>query len=384
MKIFSLPPVLLVLFFSSHAYLPIKAADPREPGAYAVGVRTEIFVDEGRICAVTGKPRTLVTEIWYPVVKNSEPTKTNKFSDFWAMPGGQLMGKLVIGKFGGDFDQLDQNFKNVAMRDAVIDEGTFPLLIFSHGNGGLRHQNTFQAEYLASHGYVVAAADHTGNAAATILPDQVVPYSIETRKLERYDDRAHDVSFLISHLGELADEKEHWLFGRLDVEQLGAFGHSFGGFSVCRAAELDSRIKAILPMTLAGTALKGTESPACKVPMLVILANADRTVEEAGNELSTAYFEAATGPKFLLNFKDAGHYTFTEMLQINPDWGDGIGTEKDDDGNVTFTYSDAHKAQQITNEYSVAFFDAFLRHDAVAEAFLKTNHFPDELEYRRE
>jgi len=137
-------------------------------------------------------------------------------------------------------------------------------------------------------------------------------------------------------------------------------------------------------MTLAGTAPKVEDSPACKVPLLVILADADRTVKEAGNELSTAYFEAAIGPKYLLNFKDAGHYTFTEMLQINPDWGDGIGTEKDDDGNVTLTYSDAQEDQRITNKYTLAFFDAYLRDDTEAKVFLKENHYPEEFEYRRE
>ncbi len=384
MKYFSLPQLLIILLLATQSPLPIEAADSSPSGAYAVGVRTEIFVDEDRTCPITGKPRTLVTEIWYPVARNSKPTPTNKFSDFWSRPGGLAMGTFVISRFGGDFGQLNASFQNVAMRDAPIDEETFPLLIFSHGNGGLRHQNTYQAEHLASHGYVVAAADHTGNAAATILLDQVVIYSKETRKLERYDDRPHDISFLITRLGELTNEKENWLHDRLDVEQLGAFGHSFGGFSVCRAAELDTRIKAILPMTLAGTALKGEDSPACKVPMLVILADADRTVGEAGNELSTAYFEAATGPKVLLNFKAAGHYTFTEMLQINPDWGDGIGTEKDDEGKVTLTYSDAKADQRITNEYSLAFFDAYLRDDAQAKVFLEENHYPEEFEYRRE
>lgn len=373
---------LLGLVLTSVASSFVEAADPRQPGPYAVGVRTHIFVDEDRTCAITGKSRTLVTEIWYPVSKDEKPTETNRFSDFWIRPAGIKAGTMAVSLFGGEFAKIDQSFKNVAMRDAAIDDGPFPLLIFSHGNGGLRHQNTYQAEYLASHGYVVAAADHTGNAVVTILPEEVVPFSAETSQPERLDDRALDVSYLLTQITKLSADKSSWLFGQIDTDLVGAFGHSFGGFTVCRAMELDSRIKAIMPMTYAGARREASEESPCEIPMLVILGDADRTVNEEGNQKSTAYFEIATGPKYLLNFKDAGHFTFTEMTQINPDWGDGIGTEENKEGEVTFTFSDALEDQRITNEYTVAFFDCFLRGDPDAKAFLNQDHYPEELEYR--
>jgi predicted dienelactone hydrolase len=378
-----LPFALLVTSRSS-------AADPRKPGPYAVGVKTEVFVDEGRTCAITGKPRTLVTEIWYPAAPGAEKYPLNKFSDFWISPEGKSVGAFVISRFGGKFDELEKNFKNVARRNAEIHDGVFPLLVFSHGNGGLRHQNTFQAEYLASHGYVVVAPDHTGNAAVSILPDRLVVHNSLSRKPERRDDRPNDVSFLITKL-TAAGDKKHWLQGHLDAAKVGAFGHSFGGFTVCRLTELDPRVKAIVPMTLAVTAIEdgkyGESNVAkivpCQVPMMVLLGDADLTVKEKGNQASTTYFERATGPKYLLNFKNAGHYTFTEVLQINPNFGDGIGTQKSKDGTVKFTFSDAGQAQTITNEYSVAFFDAFLRNDAEARKFLDENHYADVMAYEK-
>ena len=63
-------------------------------------------------------------------------------------------------------------------------------------------------------------------------------------------------------------------------------------------------------------------------------------------------------------------------------FGDGIGVEKDKQGNVKFTFSDAREAQRITNEYSVAFFDTFLRNDAEARKFLDQNRYPDIMAYR--
>jgi len=361
-----------------------SAADPRQWGPYGVGVRTEVFVDEDRVCAITDKPRTLVTEIWYPIAKDSDEQPLNKFEDFWQRPEGVGMGKVAIGAFGGDFDKVNESFKNVARRNAPLDDGTFPLLVFSHGNGGFRHQNTYQTEYLASHGYIVVAPDHTGNAAVTILPDQIVLYNRKSRSEERRDDRPEDVAFLISHAQKLAASKDHWFSGQLVAEQIGVLGHSFGGYTASRATEIDTRIKAIIPMTLAGTLSTSGDGPPCKVPMLVILGDTDRTVGQRGNDASTAYFEKATGPKYLLNFKNAGHFTFTEMTQINTNFGDGIGIEKGKDGGDDFTFSDALEDQRITNEYSVAFFDAFLKDDAAARKFIDENHYADELSYRKE
>jgi len=389
--------ILLVTLFAGSLFASAdsQAGDPRQWGPYKVGVRTEVFVDESRECSVTKKPRTLVTEIWYPATDDADKQPLNRFADFWGRPEGVAAGHLAMMAFGGSFQKINDNFKNVARRGAVLREGQFPLLIFSHGNGGLRHQNTFQAEYLASHGYIVAAADHTGNATVTVLPDRIVPYNGETRKAkEQKDDRPNDVSFLISHLTDLSSSSNHWLSESLLPREIGVFGHSFGGYTTCRSLELDHRIRAAIPITLAFTKIpqeidRKDDGPTdvgekCSVPLLVILGNVDRTVGEEGNRRSILYFEQATGPKYLLNFKDAGHFTFTEMTQLNAEFGDGIGVEKDKQGNVTFTFSDALEDQRITNVYSVAFFDTFLKHDKDAQAFLDQDHFPEELVYRRE
>ena len=65
-----------------------RGADPRKAGPYPVGVRTEVFVDAGRTCAVTGKPRTLVTEIWYPATADAKKKPLNTFSDYFVRPAG--------------------------------------------------------------------------------------------------------------------------------------------------------------------------------------------------------------------------------------------------------------------------------------------------------
>ncbi len=396
-----------ICLFALVALLPLhvgagRASNPRSAGAYPVGVRTEIFVDSDRICPITHKQRTLVTEFWYPAAASATTLPVNRFEQFWPGPLGTVLGKVAIGAFGGNFIEVNQRFKNNARRDAKIAAGKFPLLVFSHGNGGFRFQNTYQMEYLAAHGYVVAACDHTGNAAVTLLPQTPVIYTKQTIKdLHRWDDRPRDLSFLITRIEQLSMQKNSWLFERIERGNYGALGHSFGGFTVCRLAEMDPRVKAILPMTLAGTLFDAkdlaTNADArkliasvdipnipCKIPLLVILGDHDRTVGDAGNQRSKQFFERAVGPRYLLMFKDAGHFSFTDMTQINPNFGDGIGVEKGKNGTADFTFSDALVDQRITNQYTGAFFDTFLRHDDAAKKFLDANQYPEELGYERE
>nr|WP_167527183.1 hypothetical protein [Paenibacillus cellulositrophicus] len=53
----------------------------------------------------------------------------------------------------------------------VHEAAPYPLIILSHGMGTGMVLHASQAEELASHGYVVAAIDHTYSTLATIFPD---------------------------------------------------------------------------------------------------------------------------------------------------------------------------------------------------------------------
>jgi hypothetical protein len=61
--------------------------------------------------------------------------------------------------------------------EAAPAKGKFPILIYSHGHQSLKIANTFQAEELASYGYIVVAPDHTYDAAITVLANERVVYS---------------------------------------------------------------------------------------------------------------------------------------------------------------------------------------------------------------
>src|SRR5262245_23650258 len=120
--------------------------DPFSRGPSAVGVRTLELRD------ATREDRPLPLEVWYPAVD------AHRGADLVA--GTQDHYEVVPG-----FPAVPQH----AVRDAEPRPGSYPLVMFSHGFGGHRRQSTFLCTHLASHGYVVAASDHTGNTLLDVM-----------------------------------------------------------------------------------------------------------------------------------------------------------------------------------------------------------------------
>jgi predicted dienelactone hydrolase len=352
----------------------LAAAAPLEPAAFAragphpVGVRTIVLVDSSRDDPHAGGPRTLVTDVWYPASEETRGKPATTFVEFFgARPDA---AESFVKHFGGTIDEVNRRFTTIAVRGAAPAGGRFPVLVFSHGNGGLRHQNVFQLDHLASHGYIVATPDHTGNAGVTVIGEKVLPYDRQGRSRSALD-RPRDVSFILDRLVAEGRDSASWLGGRIDEGAVGLLGHSFGGYTVTKAAEEDARVKAVLPMTVAF-------SKASSLPTLLMLGELDRTVKEAGNGLARAYFVSLTGPKHLLVLRRGGHFSFSDMDRINPDFGDGIGTERKGGKETVFCPSALTK--EIINAYTLAFFEHYLRGDARSGEFLRANHYADEVE----
>ncbi|MEM7231061.1 MAG: alpha/beta fold hydrolase [Planctomycetota bacterium] len=339
-----------------------SASDWAKMGPYGVGVRTVILVDSSRKDGYTEGGRTLVTDIWYPA-PGKPKERSHTFTRFFGEH--KDAAQRFVERVGSDLKEVERRFACYAVRDARLLDGKFPLLVFSHGNGGVRHQNTFQLDHLASHGYVIATPDHTGNAAVTPLPGRALPYDRKGRRASGKD-RPRDVSFLIDRLLEAKGDLA-WLKGRLDGERIGALGHSFGGFTACRAAADDRRVKAILPMTVA-------YGNATDRPLLLMLGKRDKTMGEAGNAAARLYYLSAKGPKHLFEFPNGGHFTFSDMGVIKPDFGDGIGKDFIADS----------EAKKLIRAYGFAFFEHYLRGSKAAARLLATKPDSAELELKFE
>jgi hypothetical protein len=147
-----------------------------------------------------------------------------------------------------------------------------PLLVFSHGGGVDRSMYTAQYEDFASHGYVIAAIAHTYLTHTVVFPDGRVLRLQDRRSLVappvdsstpywrrrfaesaainqfRYAQAAADVRFVLDQIVRYAGDPDLGapFVGQLDLNRIGAIGHSMGGLAVAVACRNDARIKACL------------------------------------------------------------------------------------------------------------------------------------------
>jgi len=368
--------VVLTLTGYGLAAFGADAPDPAKPGPFPVGVTTMLLVDHSRSDPLTEGPRSFMTEIWYPAADDAKDLPKNKFSDFFVkgtMPELLVMMGMA---FGTDLSKIDETFENFAVRDArVREDGKFPLVLFSHGNGGLRSQNVFWCEHMASHGYIVAAPDHTGNCAITTLDGKPILFNDTDEGRERSaEDRPKDLSFIIDVMGRFNKGGDSRFLGKVDLEHIGVAGHSFGGYTSTAMADLEPRVDAIAPLAAVG---RGRENYEC--PVMVVVATEDDTIGLEGNARERTYYDESKGPRHLVEFKNAGHFSFTEMYQLKPDFGDGCGQGVRITNGEPVSYISKDLAFSLTNGYVTAFFGRYLKGLTEYDAYLSTNHNPDEL-----
>ena len=251
-----------------------------DPGPYSVGRRTEKVVDPER------SDRSLTVEVWYPSEAAAEPT-----------PYDVIAG---VG-FDSDLSTLDV---------PPSKEGPFPLVVFSHGSGGLRQQSASIVETVASHGFVVVAPDHAGNTAI----DQLAGTSTGPDETAR--NRVLDTHFMIDEVenGELAADLG------ADLEHVAVMGHSFGGFTALAMAggfdgiEADPRVDAIVPLAPASSRLEDDALASIDIPMLIVTGTNDETTPI--DDQSTRPLELASGPASLVEIDGATHAGVTNICDI--------------------------------------------------------------------
>lgn len=189
----------------------------------------------------SSRSRYLPVEVWYPATPNyvGQDTAEETMDHYDLLPGFPPSRQGAV--------------RNAEMAEAA--GGRFPVVLFSHGFGGHRRQSTFLCTHLASHGYVVAAMDHTGNTIVDIaqmtlqaMMGQGMP-DPEKMLAEHIEGRPRDCMFVLDRLlaGDLGID-----VAALDPERVGMAGHSFGGWTTLRMAALDRRIRAALPLAPAG------------------------------------------------------------------------------------------------------------------------------------
>lgn len=324
---------------------PTPAADPLVAGPYPVGVtRVELFdAAQGRV---------QLTEVWYPAAESARGQAPASLESY--LPEGleDLAANATVPVVG--------------VRDAEIaGDAPFPLIAFSHGNGGIRFQNVFQCEHLASHGYIVVAPDHEGNTF----------FDSSASQGELFVARPLDIRFLLDSFADFSDDAGSPFEGWVDTTAgFGVTGHSFGAYTALEAADQDDRIVAVMPLTLGWTV-----SESYTAPTFLMLGTEDKTIGQGGNDIVVATYYQISRPRFLAEIVDAGHYSFTFACQVGlagPWNGDGCGNAARFGDGSPFTFTEDMRVWDIVNGYSAAFFGRYIKGIEEYDTTLATNLDP--------
>lgn len=238
---------LVTSSFLSYA-LPVFKL-PKPTGSYDVGLEYVHLVDENRnepFLDKSTKKRELMVKVYYPANEDNSKPYSAYFHN-----SPQLIKAFTAGYSMPDFIFSHLNLvKTNSKEDLKISdkEKSYPVVLFSHGAGTTMEVQTSQCEDLASNGYIVVAIDHTYVSWATEFPHRIVSGKEATTDFKTDEPveiitqiMADDSKFVIESLNE--GKLESLFKGKLNLDKIGAIGHSVGGAVAYDLALNDSRIK---------------------------------------------------------------------------------------------------------------------------------------------
>jgi len=156
--------------------------------------------------------------------------------------------------------------------------------------------------------------------------------------------------------------------GRVDVERVGVFCHSLGGFpSIEKILEEDSRIKAGLFLSPLS---KLSDVPSIGIPNMWMTG----TLDEPGiRETARQVFDNLEGESYFIDFKDFGHVTFcravARLVNLSQEFG-FLGFSDfftPEEVNACMDYAKKFEAIKDT---SLAFLNLYLKGEGSADLFL--------------
>jgi pimeloyl-ACP methyl ester carboxylesterase len=222
---------------------------PPPTGRYPIGTVLYDWTDDSREeqwSSAPEKGRELMVQIWYP----ANSTQGHQYEPY--VPDFDRL-KNSLKQDWPKLPSFIPSLKTHAILGASLSQAQerYPLLIFSHGMNSARFFYTALLEELASHGYIVAAVDHTYWGPGVAFPSgRIAPYEdgMDARDKvtsDEYDEMmwagvsvmVADQVFVERKIAELDTDPSvpNPFRYRLDLSRVGSVGHSMGGQAATRA-----------------------------------------------------------------------------------------------------------------------------------------------------
>jgi predicted dienelactone hydrolase len=259
-----------------HAQQPSNAPNilPAPARSVAIGRVTYHWVDTSRAETFSkdaGARREVVVDVWYPAKRVAGRAAASYLPDLLGLRR-VFSDSGMRRRFAPAYEAMEAGRLQTHATEGAAAQCPppgCPLLIFSHGGGVDRSFYTAQYEDFAAHGYVVAAIAHPYLTHAVVFPGgrvvrlaprlrDTTPPSIPVWRRQIAEERARsdrtseiaaaDIRFVIDELTRYARDPSLGapFVRQLDLQRIGALGHSMGGKAAARACQTDRRIKACL------------------------------------------------------------------------------------------------------------------------------------------
>jgi dienelactone hydrolase len=345
---------------------------PTPTGPFAVGRTTYTWVNNAERDELTSSPgakREVVAWMWYPSTANTSAAPAEYLPAVWRSALAEHSGVLMR-----DFLTRDLSLVRVhstADPEVSSEQRSYPVVIIRAGGGALTTDFTTLAEDLASHGYIVVGFDAPYRSFVVVLPDNRVVFrppaddveSLPGDQLDRAADRllplwTSDTKFLVGQLEHLnAADLSGKFTGRLDMQRLGMFGHSFGGAQALQFCHDDVRCKAGIDID--GAPYGSVAQEGLKQPFMFLLSDHSRETSDPASQQILANLQSIYGRlpngRLFITIRGANHISFSDQMLLKSRYLIGLMRA------FGFGGLEGRRGLTITADYVHTFFDVYLK-----------------------
>ncbi|MDJ0508658.1 MAG: alpha/beta hydrolase [Crocosphaera sp.] len=294
----------------------------------------------------------------------------------------------------------NRDFYVEVYKPQTLPDKPIPVIVISHGLASRPEDFRKRAEHLASYGYVVAVPQHPGSDIKQ-AEDFLNGLSRQIFVRDEFINRPLDITYTID---ELERRNERLFSGKLDLKNVGVFGHSFGGYTMfaiagatpdfesleqdceldigdlntslllqCRALKLerkpynfrDERVKAVFVINPVNSGIFSSKSLAkIDIPVFIGAGSYDPATPFIFEQV-TSYPRLKVPHKYLQLQEGQAHVDFS---QLDAGLSDMIETA------IDLTLPSPKLLDGYTNSMMLAFFEVYIRNNREYKAFLSSNY----------
>ncbi len=345
---------------------------PSPSGNLPVGRAMFAWTDETAADQVAESPTTkreVLVWMWYPASGPKAGITAEYLPSQWRAALATRQGRFMSSFFKRDPSVVRvHSFLNAPVSP---EQARYPIVLLRAGGNALTTDFTTLAEDLASHGFFVVGFDAPYRTFVVVLPDGRVVSRLPQYNLENATGNladpvigklllmwTSDTKFVVDRLRRMNEDTASEFAGRMDLDRVGMFGHSFGGATALQFCHSDSRCKAAVDLD--GIPFGSVVREGLTKPCMFLLSDHRRETSDPSSrqvlaEIDSIYDRLPHDGRLYAVIRNANHFSFSDQSLLNSHIAVGILQHV-----AKFGTLDETRGLAISADYVHAFFDVYL------------------------